>query len=201
MGKRVALVIGMLVAGSLVGLGQQPAAPQSPRGQMPDLGRPTKGTDPLPLFDFDQYFIGSWTFEWEVPDGPLGPGGQLAGTTTYKPIGGRFYEAMTEATGPLGPFTITELIAYERENKTLARHVADSRGFAFLQIGPIGGDLGGYYNIHFESAPFVYAGRTVRLKHIMRLLSPTNYRLAATVSVDGGAFVNFGTPWFRKTGG
>src|SRR5436190_21136446 len=66
-----------------------------PKGQMPDLGRPTKVGDELPPLDFDEYFLGKWTFEWDVPDGPLGPSGRITGTTIYKPLDGRFYEAAT----------------------------------------------------------------------------------------------------------
>jgi hypothetical protein len=172
---------------------------QLPKGQMPDLGRPTKVGDELPLFNFDEYFLGKWTFEWDVPEGALGPSGRITGTTTYKAIdAGRFYDVTTEAMGPGGAFTLRETIAYQRDNKTLARHVTDSRGFSFLQAGTIGGDLGGIYNIFFESTPFTYNGKTVRIKHAIRLLSPLNYKVATTVSVDGGPFRNYGNPWWRK---
>ena len=77
---------------------------QLPRSQMPDLGRTTKADDEVPLFNFDEYFNGKWTFEWEVPEGIFGPAGQITGTTVYKPVDGKFYEADTEATGPGGPF-------------------------------------------------------------------------------------------------
>jgi hypothetical protein len=192
-------IVGSVLAIAALTAQQPSAPPQTPKGQTADLGRPTKGTDPLPLFDFDQYFIGMWRFEWDVPEGPLGPAGTLQGTTTYKPLGGKFYQAETKGTGPKGPFTIQELIAYERENKVVARHVADSRGFAYLQIGPIGGDLGGYYNVYLESVPFIYGGKSIRIRNAMRLLSPTNYRYTTTVSVDDGPFVNYGNPWWRKT--
>ena len=57
------------------------AAQQVPKGQMPTLGRPTEGTDTVPLFDFDTYFLGKWTFEWSMPETPLGPAGPYSGTT------------------------------------------------------------------------------------------------------------------------
>ena len=60
------------------GLGGQTA--QLPKGQMPDLGRPTKVGDETPLFNFDEYFPGKWTFEWDVPEGVLGPSGRITGT-------------------------------------------------------------------------------------------------------------------------
>src|SRR6266550_410529 len=110
---------------------QQPATqPQLPKSQMPDLGRPTKSSDPLPLFDFDRYFAGRWSFEWDVPDSPLGPAGTVTGTTTYTRIDDLFYEATTQATGPTGSITMKDTFGYRKENKTLARQVSDSRGFS-----------------------------------------------------------------------
>ena len=173
-----------------------------PKGQMPNLGRPTNVDDQLPLFDFDAYFPGKWTFEWDVPEGPLGPSGRITGTTIYKAIdAGKFYEATTDATGPGGAFKLREMIAYQKDHKMLARHVADSRGFSFLQAGTIGGDLGGLYTIYFDGSPFTYNGKTVRIKHAMRLLSPLNYKVSTTVSVNGGPFTNYGNPWWRKDPG
>ena len=179
----------------------QDQTPSLPKGQMPDLGRPTKVGDELPAFNFDQYFLGKWTFEWDVPEGALGPSGRITGTTVYTPLDGRFYEASTEASGPGGAFKLHEVIAYQKEYKVLARQVTDSRGFSYLQIGTIGGDLGGIYDIYFESTPFTYNGKTIRMKHALRLLSPFNYKVAATVSVDGGPFKNYGNPWWRKDAG
>jgi len=174
------------------------SAQQVPKGQMPVLGRPTEGTDPVPLFDFDTYFLGKWTFEWSMPESPLGPAGPYSGTTVISKVDGRFYEAVTEGEGPSGPFKARELLAYHKENKVLARQVTDSRGFSYMQFGPVGGDLGGIYNIHFDSAPFTVNGKSVRLRNELRLLSPLNYRVSSSISVDGGPYTNLGTPWFRK---
>ena len=174
------------------------AAQQVPKGQMPVLGRPTEGTDTVPLLDFDTYFLGKWTFEWSMPESPLGPAGPYSGTTSIAKVDGRFYEAVTEGEGPSGPFKARELVAYHKENKVLARQVADSRGFAYMQFGPVGGDLGGIYNIHFDSAPFTVNGKSVRVRHVLHLLSPLNYRVASSISVDGGPYTNLGTPWWRK---
>jgi hypothetical protein len=174
------------------------AAQEVPKGQMPTLGRPTETGDAVPLFDFDTYFIGKWNFEWSMPETVLGPAGPYSGTTTVRKLEGRFYEALSEGEGPAGKFTIREVIAYHKENKTLARSVTDSRGYNYFQFGPVGGDLGGIYNVHFESAPFTVNGKTVRLRHTMHLLSPLNYRMATSISVDGGPFTNLGTPWWRK---
>lgn len=175
------------------------AAQQVPKGAMPILGRPTEGTDVVPLLDFDTYFLGKWSFEWSMPESPLGPAGTLTGTTVVTKLDGQFYEALTEGEGPSGPFKIREVIAYQKENKALAREVTDSRGYSYLQFGPVGGDLGGIFNIHFDSAPFTVNGKSVRVRNVLRLLSPLNYRVASAISVDGGPFTNLGNPWWRKT--
>lgn len=173
--------------------------PQLPKGQMPDLGRHTQQDDKVPLFDFDTYFLGQWTFEWDIPEGPLGDAGRLEGTTIYRAAGKDTYEAVTEGSRPDGRFSVKETIRYQREQKTLSRDVVDSRGFKYSQTGTIGGDLGGFYTIYFESAPFRVKGESVRLKHTMRLTAPLAYRVSTTVSVNGGAFRNYGTPWWRKS--
>jgi hypothetical protein len=64
-----------------------------PKSQMPDLGRPTRPNDEQPLFKFDEYFPGTWKFEWDVPEGVLGPSGTITGTVTYKKVDETFYEA------------------------------------------------------------------------------------------------------------
>lgn len=194
----------VVVIGGVGGDAGAQAAPQAPatdqiRGQAPDRGRPTKHDDEQPLLDFDAYFLGGpWTFEWDVPEGPLGGAGRITGTTIYKALGGKFYEATTEAEGPDGKFTVKEVIGYHQDYKALSRHVTDSRGFAFDEIAHVGADLGGFYNLLFESAPFAAGGHTVRIKHTMRLGAPLAYRVATSVSVDDGPFANYGNPWWRK---
>jgi hypothetical protein len=191
------IVLGLALVSLTTTLAAQ-TPPQPPRGQRPDLGRPTKNDDAIPLFDFDAYFLGTWTFEWEMPDGPLGPAGRLEGRTVYSALGGGRYQAVTEATGPAGAVTIKETIVYDKAQKTLSRDVTDSRGFSYTQKGTIGGDLGGLYYIYLESDPFPVSGKTVRLRHAMRLTAPLSYRLGLSVSEDGGPFINNGNPWFRK---
>jgi hypothetical protein len=181
-----------------IALSMPVAAQQVPKGQMPVLGRATESTDKVPLLDFENYFVGKWTFEWSMPESPLGPAGPYTGTTVVTKIDDTFFEALTEGEGPAGTFKVREVIAYHKENKTVAREVTDSRGFSYLQFGPVGGDLGGIYNLHFDSAPFMVNGKSVRIKHTLRLLSPLNYRVASSISVDGGAFTNLGNPWWRK---
>src|SRR5437773_4132933 len=107
-----AIAVAALAASPLVSAEQD--KPQLPKSQIPDLGRPTRPNDEQPLFDFDAYFLGKWTFEWEVPEGVLGPSGTITGSIIYKKVEGPFYEATTTASGPSGPMSIKESIAYRK---------------------------------------------------------------------------------------
>lgn len=190
------LILGALTVALISG---GAAAQQVPKGQMPTLGRPTQSGDEVPLLDFDNYFVGKWTFEWSMPETALGPAGDYTGTTTYTKIKDGIYEAITEGQGPAGAYTVREAITYDREKKTVSRQITDSRGQNRTESGPVGGDLGGIYNLHYESTPFAAGGTTVRLKQTLRTLSPLAYRVATSISVDGGPFTNLGNPWWRKT--
>jgi YD repeat-containing protein len=177
---------------------QQPPAQPPVKGAMPNLGRPTKATDEVPPLDFAGYFTGSWDFEWTVPETVLGPAGPVSGTTVYKAVGDSVYEADSKGEGPNGPFTITERFEYDKDKKLVRRRVTDSRGWSYTSTATVAGDLGGIYYLLYESEPFKIGSKTVRLKENVRLLSPFNYRVAMTVSEDGGAFANYGNPWWRK---
>ena len=101
---------------------------------------------------------------------------------------------------PDGAFTVKTLTVYDRTATYMVRQEQDSRGFQVLKAGAVGGDSGGYVSHHWEAPPFTYKGRKVRLKGTTFLASPDNHRLRMQISVDGGAFVNYGTLWWRREG-
>src|SRR5262245_37527427 len=156
---KAAIALAVLCSAGLAAVAAQ--QPPPPKGQMPVLGRPTESTDAVPIFNFDDYFVGKWTFQWNVPDSPIGPAGPIEGTTTYRAAGAGTYEAESQATGPAGPVTIKERIDYKKEEKTLTKQVTDSRGFSYRSAATIAGDLGGIYNILYVSEPFTVNGRSV----------------------------------------
>jgi hypothetical protein len=172
---------------------QTPSTDQ-PRGLAPNLGRPTRPDDEVPLFDFDRYFLGQWTFEADAPDSVLGPGGLSRGTVTYRKLDEGFYESTTEGKGESGAFKIRELIAYQRENKAAFRHVTDSRGYAYVQAADVGGNIGGDYNLFFKGAPFTFKGKKVKLNHTFHVAAPLTFKVDVEVSADDGPFLHM-SPW------
>ena len=182
------------VFAAMLAVSQAQVPQDQPKGLMPNLGRPTKPDDAVPLLDFDKYFLGTWTFEADAPDSVLGPGGVSTGAVIYRPLGDGFYEAVTEGKGESGSFTIKELIAYHREQKVAFRHVTDSRGYSYTQTAEVGGNIGGDYRLFFKSAPFPYQGKTLRLNHTIYLAAPLTFRIDVEVAEGAGAFVHM-SPW------
>ena len=174
-------------------------SPQKPTSQMPDLGRPTRPDDPLPTLDFDRYFTGRWTFEWDIPESPFGPAGAVTGIEVYaRGRGEGSFVSDYEGESPAGRFKGHAVIRYNREAKSIDREETDSRGFSIKYTGKVGGDLGGAFTIYEESEPFTYKGQQLRLKLTKTMASPLFFRVRALISVDGGPFMNLGNPWWKK---
>lgn len=145
------------------------------------------------------YFIGSWSFDWNVPESPLGPAGKMKGTETYKKIlGGSAFESEIVGDGPEGAFQGRAIISYNEKERLVSRYEIFSYGVSALKTGPIGGDLGGYYTIFWESAPIKKNGKVIKLKGKTQMLSPAHYKVQLEISVDGGPFTSLGNPWFQK---
>jgi len=172
---------------------------EKPKGLAPELGRPTRPDDTVPLLDFDKYFIGRWTFEADAPDSVLGAGGVSSGTVTYRKLDEGFYEAVTQGKAEAGAFKVIETIAYHRDQKIAFRHVVDSRGYSYTQMAEVGGNIGGDYRLFFKSAPFAYKGKTVRLNHTVYLAAPLTFRIDVEVADGTGPFMHM-SPWrFRRS--
>ncbi len=155
----------------------------------------------MPPLNMD-YFLGTWSFDWNVPESPLGPAGKLKGTETYKKSpSGTAYESEIEGEGPKGAFKGRATTSYNEKGKQVTRSETGLFGVSLTKSGPIGGDLGGYYTIYWETTPIKKNGKTVKLKGKTQMLSPAHYRLQVQISVDGGPYTNFGNPWFLKIEG
>ena len=170
---------------------------QQPAQQPP---RATEPTDPMPPVNMD-YFIGAWTFDWNVPESPLGPAGKFKGTETYKKVADGHYESEITGDSPLGALKGRATMSYVEKDKQVTRTETGMFGVTQTKTGPVGGDLGGYYTIFWETELIKKNGKTVKLKGKTQMLSPAHYRLLVQISVDGGPYTNFGNPWFRKEEG
>jgi hypothetical protein len=188
----VALWVTMLAETSA---SQQPQQKAPPADGFGDL-RPLTDADKLPPFSMD-YFVGRWSFEWDVPDGVLGSAGTIAGSETFKKVADGYYVSEIQATGPDGPLTGHSTQTWGADGKFAARYETTKNGIATLMAGRIGAE-GQQYAIYYESAPFTLNGKTIRLKKTITLTSPASFRVNTRISVEGGPYENYGNPWFRK---
>ncbi len=167
------------------------------------LRRPTVGVeglgggdDPAP-FD-PHYFVGNWEVNGVLPDSPLGESSEFYGTETVRHVGGCSYAGTIEATTVDGPVTVEISMLDDRRTETMVRLENDSRGFKFLKTGPVGGDPGGYFSHHWESALVVRGSEQVELSGRTFMLSPDATDVQMRIAVDGGPRSNFGTFRYQR---
>jgi len=189
------LLVLLLVGLPLSGAAQQPRPPEQ-RSDDPDYRRPSSGS--IPPFRLD-YFAGTWTFDWDVPDSIFGEGGTITGTETFTcSADGKSCDSILKGTTPSGSFTQTARLMYDENAHTLTRVEKDSRGFEVRYAGQLSSDQG-FHQISYTSSPFRYQGKSVQLKTSASLTAPGACRVRFQLSVDDGPFESFGNPWWRKT--
>ena len=108
-------------------------------------GGPTTGDEMMPPFDL-RYFLGDWEIEWSPPETPLLPGGKHTGVERVRHIAnGRYLEVTVEIDGPDRSLRGRGIVFLETGpfGAHLTKYVVYDAGFALLQPGAVGGDLGG----------------------------------------------------------
>jgi hypothetical protein len=162
------------------------------------LTRPTTEKDPPPPFDPD-YFVGTWTMEWDAPETPLAREGVHTGTLTFKRVDACYYEGTLSAKAPGGAVYSTKIqMMYDPAAKYLTWIEVDSRGYTLFKPGTLGADSGGYFTHYFETQGFTVGKQVLHLKGSTFLASPSNFRVRRALSTDGEAYLNLGEMWFRK---
>jgi hypothetical protein len=68
-----------------------------------------------------------------------------------------------------------------------------------MQLAPVGGDSGGYFSMPFESAPFMFRGKTLKFRESVKIVSPVRCRNQITLSVDGAPYAAYSIGWWEKS--
>ncbi len=164
-------------------------------------GGPTSSDDMAQPFD-PRYLLGVWEVEWTPPDDVgLFPPGPLTGIERVTHIDSRFLKVEVYLQGRDGTAISGEgMIFYEYGlgGQHLVRYVVYDAGFALLQTGPVGGDLGGYYSAFWETPEIEHDATTYSLRGRSYFVSPEGYRVNQEISVDREAYANFGLMWLTK---
>ena len=175
---------------------------EQPRRAQPGAtqGGPTTGEEMVPPFD-PRYFLGEWEIEWNPPDTGLIPGGKYTGRETVTHINNRYLKvevAMENEDGTKINGQGMIFYEYGLGGQSVVRYIAYDAGFALLQHGPVGGDLGGYYSQFWETPEVMVNDQTFVLKGRSYFVSPAAYRINQQISIDGEEFFNFGVMWLTK---
>jgi len=169
------------------------------------LTRPTRGAeagedgdDPV-RFD-PNHLVGRWNVDGVVPESPLGPAGDMAGVDVVRHLRDCTFESVLQVKGFGPPYSVKTLVLYDRQAGYMVRSEQDSRGFQILKGGILGGDAGGYFSHHWQTAEFTHSGKRIRLQGSSFFASPDNHRVRMQISVDDGPWVAYGTLWWRRDG-
>jgi len=165
-------------------------------------GGPTTGEEMVPPFD-PRYFLGVWEIEWNPPETGLFPLGPYTGTETITHINNRYLRVVVDLQSEDGTTIAGEgMIFYEFSlgGQSVVRYVVYNTGFALLQTGPVGGDLGGYFSAFWETPEVAHNDHTFVLRGRSYFVSPAAYRVNQEISVDGTEFFNHGVMWLTKQG-
>ena len=144
------------------------------------------------------YFVGTWKMEWVSADSPFGSAGDVTGTLTIRHVEGCYYEGALDAVSPDGPYKSALRIIYNMEHRFLVWIEDDGRGFEMIRVGPVGGDLSGYYTHFWEQPVIQVKGMSVRLRGTTFVQTPTTFLVRRQISVDGDPYMNFGTVSFFR---
>jgi uncharacterized protein DUF1579 len=136
-----------------------------------------------PTFNPDS-LLGTWKMNFLAADAPWGPGGEVTGTVTFKYVENCYYEGQLQATGPGGNYTAKIQLIYHELSKHLTWIETDSRGFTVVRLGDIAG-MGGQLTWRWESVPFTYKGKLVRMRGTLFTASPDHVLQNIMMSVDG----------------
>jgi hypothetical protein len=169
------------------------------------LTRPTRGAeagrDADDSLQFNpSYLAGKWNVEGVVPDSALGSAGDISGVDIVRHLRDCTYESTLQVKGGGLTYTVKSLVVFDRHAGYMVRSEQDSRGFQILKIGIVGGDAGGYFSHHWQTAEFTYKGKRVRLLGTSFYASPEDYRVRMQIAVDDQPFVAYGTLWWRRDG-
>ena len=136
-----------------------------------------------PTFNPDA-LLGTWKLSFLAADAPWSEGGEITGTVTFKYIENCYYEGQLQASGPGGKYTAKIQLLYHELARYLVWVETDSRGFTVVKAGDIVG-MGGQLTWKWESLPFTYKGKVIRMAGTLFTASPDRTLQNIMMSVDG----------------
>ena len=135
---------------------------------------------PAPELKKLDYFVGSWTTDFDLKPGPGGPGGKVSGTQADKWMDGGFF--LTENTsfgGAMGQGTEVAFMGYDANAKLYTYDAFSSAGGHESATGSVDGGTWTWL------ADQNMGGQKMKGRYTAKVLSPTSYAVKFELSPDG----------------
>ena len=147
------------------------------------------GGPPGPEVKKLEYFVGTWTTEGTVAQGPWGMGGKFTVTATADWLPGNFFvQSQSESKMPDeigGDSRAVMVMGYDTQQNTYTSDRFSSMGQHEVSKGTLSGDTWTWMSSSN------YGGMEIQAKMTIKTLSPTSYTLKYEISMDGKNWMSF----------
>jgi hypothetical protein len=127
------------------------------------------------------YFEGTWNYQGEAKDSPMGPGGKISMTETCRWFEGGFHLVCeSSGTTPMGPMSGHSIIGYDRAANSYTLYGLNSRGEAYNVHGGVTGKVWTW------KAETTMDGTPLKFRATNTEESPTSYSFTLEVAVGDG---------------
>jgi hypothetical protein len=135
------------------------------------------------------YFVGSWTVEATIGQGPWGAGGKFSSTDTAEWMPGSFFvEGHSDFKMPPelgGDGKATSFMGYDTGENVYTYDEFNSQGRREISKGTVSGDTWTWTSMQN------YGGQEIKQKMTMKVLTPASYSLKFEISMDGTNWMTF----------
>jgi hypothetical protein len=135
------------------------------------------------------YFVGTWTTEGTISQGPWGAGGKFTSSDTTEWMDGNFF-AVGHANFKMPPELggdgkSTSFMGYDTDQNVYTYNEFNSQGRRENSKGTLSGDTWTW------TSSQTYSGQEIKQKMTMKVLTPASYSLKFEISMDGTTWMPF----------
>jgi Protein of unknown function (DUF1579) len=142
---------------------------------------PSQMPTPGPEQERLHYYAGTWTSDYEVKPGPMGPGGKMSTTDHSQMLpGGFFLVTHTEGKGFMGDMHEVTVMGYDAEGKVYTYDAFNNFGEAEHFKGTVQGDTWTW------TSEYKMGGQPVKMRFIAKEVSPTMYTMRLEMAGGSG---------------
>lgn len=135
------------------------------------------------------YFVGTWSQDATVSQGPWGAGGKFTSTDTLEWMPGNFFlQGHADFKMPPelgGDGQVVVFIGYDTDENVYTHDSFSSQGQREVSKGTVSSDTWTWTGSHN------YGGQEVKKKVTMKVLSPASYTVKLEISIDGTTWMTF----------